>query len=391
MSHRKFEAPRHGNLGFLPRKRAAKHRGRVRSFPKDDASKAPHLTAFLGYKAGMTHVVREYEGAKAVKKEACEAVTIIECPPMIVCGVVGYIETPRGLRTLCTVWAKTLSDEVKRRFYKRWFKAKHKAFTSYAKKYDENHKKQLERMKKYCTVIRLLAATQMKLVHLGQKKANIAEIQINGGSVADKVDFAYEKFEKQIKVGDLFKTDDRCDIIGVTRGHGVQGVTARFGTRRLPRKTHKGLRKVACIGAWHPPRVSWTVARAGQCGYHHRTEANKRIYRVGLAENIAKSGMTEADLTEKSINPMGGFAHYGVVRNDWVMIHGCVMGAKKRVLTLRKQMAKPNPNDKPTILKFIDTSSKFGHGRFQTYQEKERQMTPAGKPKEDAPMETEAQ
>jgi hypothetical protein len=29
-----FEAPRHGSLGFLPRKRAARHRGKVKSFPK---------------------------------------------------------------------------------------------------------------------------------------------------------------------------------------------------------------------------------------------------------------------------------------------------------------------------------------------------------------------
>ncbi len=61
MSHRKYEAPRHGSLGFQPRKRTRKHRGKIRSFPKDDRTKAPHLTAFLGYKAGMTHVVREID------------------------------------------------------------------------------------------------------------------------------------------------------------------------------------------------------------------------------------------------------------------------------------------------------------------------------------------
>lgn len=46
-------------MGFYPKKRARRHRGRVKSFPKDDPSKPVHLTAFLGYKAGMTHVVRE--------------------------------------------------------------------------------------------------------------------------------------------------------------------------------------------------------------------------------------------------------------------------------------------------------------------------------------------
>ena len=32
--HLQYEAPRHGSLGFLPRKRAARHRGKVKSFPK---------------------------------------------------------------------------------------------------------------------------------------------------------------------------------------------------------------------------------------------------------------------------------------------------------------------------------------------------------------------
>ena len=61
MSHKKFEQPRHGSLGFLPKKRASRHRGRVKAFPKDDSSVAPHFTAFLGYKAGMTHIVREVD------------------------------------------------------------------------------------------------------------------------------------------------------------------------------------------------------------------------------------------------------------------------------------------------------------------------------------------
>ena len=56
------------------------------------------------------------------------------------------------------------------------------------------------------------------------------------------------------------------------------GVTSRWHTKKLPRKTHKGLRKVACVGAWHPSRIQFTVARAGQKGYHHRTEINKKIY-----------------------------------------------------------------------------------------------------------------
>merc|ERR1712098_392193 len=57
----KFEAPRHGSLAFLPRKRAARHRGKVKSFPKDDPKKPVHLTATMGYKAGMTTIVRDLD------------------------------------------------------------------------------------------------------------------------------------------------------------------------------------------------------------------------------------------------------------------------------------------------------------------------------------------
>merc|ERR1711963_459570 len=63
------------------------------------------------------------------KKEVVEAVTIIETPPMIAVGVVGYIETPRGMRALKTVWAEHIGEECKRRFYKNWSQSKKKAFT----------------------------------------------------------------------------------------------------------------------------------------------------------------------------------------------------------------------------------------------------------------------
>lgn len=108
----------------------------------------------------------------------------------------------------------------------------------------------------------------------------------------------------------------------------------------------------------------------------------------------------------------GGFVHYGEVTNDFIMVKGCVVGTKKRVLTLRKVRVKcsaVNLNDyrkakmkfqlifvfepfhflfvsqsllvqtsrralEKIDLKFIDTTSKFGHGRFQTVEEKKAFM-----------------
>lgn len=376
MSHRKYRCPRKGSLGFLPKKRSTRHRGKVKSFPRDDASKPCHLTAFMGYKAGMTHIVRELDkpGSRMHKKEIVEAVTIVETPPMIVVGIVGYVQTPRGLRALTTVWASHLSEDVKRRFYKNWYRSKEKAFTKYAKRVSENKavlEKSLARLKKYCSVIRVLAHTQVRKTPLKQKKAHLMEIQVNGGTPAQKVDFAYSLFEKPVPIDSVFAQDEMIDVIGVTKGHGFEGVTSRWGTTRLPRKTHKGLRKVGCIGAWHPSRVAFSVARTGQDGYHHRTEVNKKIYRIGKGDD-KKNGSTESDITEKTINPMGGFPHYGLVKNDFLMLKGATVGTKKRVLTLRKTLLAQTSRSalEPVSLKWIDTSSKFGHGRFQTTSEK---------------------
>merc|ERR1711948_217844 len=134
-------------------------------------------------------------------------------------------------------------------------------------------------------------------------------------------------FEQEIKVADVFSQDEMCDIIGSSRGH----------------------------------------------GYHHRTEINKKIYRVGKnAKEDPHSAMTESDLTEKGITPMGGFAHFGEVTQDWVMVKGTVMGPRKRIITMRKSLL-PQVSRKSLEkidLKFIDTSSKMGHGRFQTSEEK---------------------
>eukprot|EP00966_Prymnesium_polylepis_P110603 2558455-Prymnesium_polylepis.1 len=76
---------------------------------------------------------------------------------MIGVGIVGYVETAQGLRALTTVWAEHLNDEVKRRFYKNWYKSKKKAFTRYAKKYADGQKDidtEIKRIKDYCQVVR---------------------------------------------------------------------------------------------------------------------------------------------------------------------------------------------------------------------------------------------
>ncbi|PRQ58645.1 putative ribosomal protein L3 [Rosa chinensis] len=123
-------------------------------------------------------------------------------------------------------------EEVEEEFCKNWCKSKKKAFAKYSKTYETDEGKkniegQLEKLIKYATVIR-----------------------VNGGPIAEKVEFAKSFFEKQIPIDAVFQKDEMIGIIGVTKGKGYEAVVTR-----------RGLRKVASIGAWHPARVSFTVAR----------------------------------------------------------------------------------------------------------------------------------
>jgi len=265
---------------------------------------------------------------------------------MKVIGLVGYVETPRGMRALSSVWAQNMDNDVKRRFYKNWMQAKKKAFSKYVdRKYKDTNSKthytrDLQRIKKYATVVRVICATQIRKLAFRQHKAHMLEIQVNGGTIDQKVDWAKDKFEQEVRVGEVFETSECVDTIGVTRGKGTCGVIKRFGVSRLNRKTHRGLRKVACIGAWHPAAVKWTVARRGQLGYHSRTEMNKKIYRIGagVVTGADNNATTEADAVTKNITPLGGFPHYGEVNEDYVLIKGGIMGTRKRTITLRKSI-----------------------------------------------------
>ena len=69
---------------------------------------------------------------------------------------------------------------------------------------------------------------------------------------------------------------------------------------------------------------------------------------------------------------LGGFVRYGEVKNDFVLLKGSCPGVKKRVVTLRKSMFTHTSRRalEKVELKWIDTSSKFGHGAYQTPAEK---------------------
>merc|ERR1711981_941068 len=121
-------------------------------------------------------------------------------------------------------------------------------------------------------------------------------------------------------------------------------------------------------------------------------KSTKKVYRVGAGYSTENgkvnknNGSTKIDLTNKSVNPLGNFPHYGEVKNDFIMIKGSCMGVRKRPIVLRKPLlVHYKRKDLENIeLKFIDTTSKIGHGRFRTKEEKTNFMGPLKKSKEAA-------
>jgi hypothetical protein len=74
---------------------------------------------------------------------------------------------------------------------------------------------------------------QVKKLSFGQKKAHLMEIQINGGNVAQKVDFAYGLFEKQVSVDAVFQVGYSADKEAIL-WYCTQLVQVRSGAKVAP-------------------------------------------------------------------------------------------------------------------------------------------------------------
>jgi large subunit ribosomal protein L3 len=153
------------------------------------------------------------------------------------------------------------------------------------------------------------------------------EIKIGGGKIKDQLEYAKKLLGKNVSAIDVFKEGQYVDAISVSKGKGFQGPVKRMGIAILPHKSRKLMRGVASIGPWTPHRTLYYVARAGQMGYHQRTEYNKRIMKIG------------AD--GKEVSPKSGFLRYGPVKGAYIMISGSLAGASKRLIRLRQPTRAP--------------------------------------------------
>jgi len=312
-------------MQYWPRKRARRQYARVRSWP---ISQEPKLLGFAGYKVGMTHILFIDNKKTTLTKgeEINSPVTIIECPPLKAASIRFYKKNISGLKLVSEVFAEKPDKELARKIN----------LPKNIEKKNEDQKSSISDIKDYDD-IRILVHTQPKLTGIGKKKAEIFEMAL-GGEKESKLQYAKTILGKEIPIKDVFKEGQQVDVHAVTKGKGFQGPVKRFGLSIRQHKSEKTKRGPGSLGAWRGQgHMMYRVAHAGQMGYHTRTFFNNWLLKI-------------SDKPEE-VNQKGGFSHYGIVKNSYILVKGSVAGPIKRLIRMTAPMRtnKKIPAEPPSI------------------------------------------
>ncbi|HEV8406204.1 MAG TPA: 50S ribosomal protein L3 [Nitrososphaera sp.] len=312
MGHRKYSAPRRGSVAFRPRARARSLEARIRTWPQLAAEKSS-LSGFAGFKAGSIHVltIDDREKTPNFGKQLLNPATVIVTPPVRVIGIRGYKKDLYGQHAIFDVYAKDLPKELPRKFD--------------AKASDEAFAKAEGILGSTSAVIAIVAVSPNS-VGLSQKTPFVFEMAVSGKDTKSQYDYVKGALGREVTASDIFQVGQNIDVFGITRGKGIEGPVTRFGIKRKQHKSRKSVRAVGTLGPISPAVVMYTVARQGQRGFHQRTEYNKRIL---VMSNTEKDG-------QNSINPSGGFKHFGLVKGDYMIVRGSVPGVPKRLIKMRR-------------------------------------------------------
>lgn len=308
MGHRKHSAPRRGSLAFRPRGRAKSLLPRVRTWPRIQAEK-PTILGFPAFKAGTVHVITTDDRAKTPNfgKPLFNISSVLSIPEVEIKGIRLY-----GRETGNDFPITDIKSDAQASLTKA----------------------PLDRV----TRVAALVSVVPKDAGLSQKKPIVFEVGVGGGGMKEQAEYVTGLVGKKVKFAEVFKPGMYVDVLGITKGKGFEGPVTRFGVKRKQHKSRKSVRAVGVIGPWHPAAVMYTVARAGQMGFHQRTETGKRILMVGNA-------------SEKTITPTGGFLHFGEVTGDYAVLRGSVPGPARRFVMVRyKVRGMPKSQAPPQII-----------------------------------------
>lgn len=322
--------PRRGSKGYYPRVRAQHLQSDIRSWPEIEGK--PKIQAFAGYKVGMTHVemVDYRKNSVTSGQSIMSAVTIIEVPPLSVVGIRYYDRDENGLYVVEEQWAENLDKDIYRRI-------------------PERKKKPVTPTVNEVIDVRLVVSTSPSdVTGVPSKTPEIFEIRIGGSDLKEKIAYANERLNKKISFDEFSSPGKFVDAISITKGKGFTGHVERFGVKLLPYKNRKHRRMIGTLGPWHPDWVRNTVPQAGQMGAHQRTASNIRVLKFSKKDS------------NDDINVKGGFPGYGVVRGDYILVHGSIPGPAKRLVKMRDPSRQKTPDMENLTISYISKESKQG-------------------------------
>jgi large subunit ribosomal protein L3 len=331
MGHRKHSAPRRGSLAYIPRGRVGDFFPTVHNWPRIKGA-TPTLLGLPAVKVSTIHTISldDREKTPNFGKPKFNPTSVLAVPDTSVVGVRLYIRENGAERAVGEAYAKTLPKGVEKKsgtdpekFIAAW---KPKASS--------------------LTRIAAIVAITPRDAGLSQKVPIVFEVGVGGGDLGAQLDYAGKVMGKPVKFSEIFKAGGYVDVIGVTKGHGFEGPVTRMGIKRKQHKSRKSVRAVGVIGPWHPAAVMYTVARAGQHGFHQRTESGKRIISIANAK-------------DSPITPKGGFEHFGELNTDYALVRGSVPGTNRRVVVVRHPM-RPHPKAKTTPVQVLEVSTRVG-------------------------------
>ena len=271
------------------------------------------LLGFAGFKAGGIHIltVDDREKTPNFGKQLLNAATVIATPPIKIIGIRGYTRDLYGQHAIFDVYAKDLPKELSRKFD--------------AKSTDDGISK-AESLLESASDVMAIVAISPNSIGLGQKVPFVFEVAVSGKDPRSQYDYVKSLLGREIRNSDVLQIGQNIDVFGITRGKGIEGPITRFGVKRKQHKSRKSVRAVGTLGPISPAVVMYTVARQGQRGFHQRTEYNKRILIISNTDKDAQN----------SINPPGGFKHFGLVKGDYIVVRGSVPGVPKRLVKMRQ-------------------------------------------------------
>ena len=287
---------------------------RVRTWPEISAEK-PTLLAYPGYKAGTVHVITVDDRAKTPNfgKPLFNLSSVVSFPEAMVTGL--------------RLYAHENGQDL--------------AISDLKAQGDGSKELPMERTRR---VVAMLSSVPAE-AGLSQKKPIEMEIGVGGGDVKAQVDYVKGLLGKKVKFADVFRAGMKVDVLGITKGKGYEGPVTRMGVKRKQHKSRKSVRAVGVIGPWHPAAVMYTVARAGQMGFHQRTETGKRILLTG-------------NVKDNPITPAGGFLHFGEVRGDYAVVAGSVPGPASRFVMVRHRARGVTKSQNPPQVIEISTGAR---------------------------------